>query len=308
MKAIDDQAMPTDLTLVALSCNPLPRELEQALLRHLQVLGIEIHSIAIPTSASLSAAPYFSERWIAHQAIPSEARHILRDIAADYDADLAFLKPEFKAQDIRVLAMDMDSTLINIECIDEIADFVGKKSAVAEITEATMRGEIADFKESLRRRVALLSGVSAQLLESVYRERLKPSLGAAQLLKGAHERNLYTLLVSGGFTFFSNKLREEFGFSQTQANTLEIIDGKLTGQVLGDIVDGAAKATYLDKACQELTCQKINTITMGDGSNDLLMMSGSGISIAYRAKPLVKEKADAAFDRVGLDAALMLIA
>jgi phosphoserine phosphatase len=300
--------MSTDLTLVALSCNPLPRELEQALQHHLQVLGIEIHSIDIPTSASQSTAPYFSERWVAHQAIPSEARHILREIAADHDADLAFLKPEFKAQDVRILAMDMDSTLINIECIDEIADFVGKKSAVAEITEATMRGEITDFKESLRRRVALLAGVSETVLESVYRERLKPNLGAAGLLKGARDRNLYTLLVSGGFTFFTNRLKDEFGFSQSQANTLEIIDGKLTGQVLGDIVDGAAKALFLDKACQKLGCQKLNAITMGDGSNDLLMMFGSGISIAYRAKPLVKEKADAAFDRVGLDASLMLIA
>jgi phosphoserine phosphatase len=203
--------------------------------------------------------------------------------------------------------MDMDSTLLNIECIDEIADFTGKKAAVSAITEATMRGEIKDFKESLRRRVALLAGVSADVLESVYKERLRPNPGAAELLTSAHQRGLYTLLVSGGFTFFTEKLQQELGFLQMQANTLEIIGGKLTGKVLGEIVDGAAKAAYLDGACTLMNCTKSSAITMGDGSNDLPMMHGSGISIAYRAKPIVKEKADAAFDRVGLDAALLLI-
>ena len=203
--------------------------------------------------------------------------------------------------------MDMDSTLINIECIDEIADFTGKKAAVAQITEATMRGEIKDFQESLRRRVALLEGISADTLEAVYRERLQPNPGAIELLAGANQRGLYTLLVSGGFTFFTEKLRQRLGFKQSQANTLEIIDGKLTGKVLGEIVDGLAKAAYLDQACSALGCTKANAITIGDGANDLIMMSGSGISIAYKAKPTVIEKADAAFDRVGLDAALLLI-
>lgn len=170
-----------------------------------------------------------------------------------------------------------------------------------------MRGEIKDFKESLRRRVALLEGVHADALESVYRERLRPNPGAIELLAGAHQRGLYTLLVSGGFTFFTEKLRQQLGFKQSQANTLEIIDGRLTGKVLGDIVDGAAKAAHLDDACRNLGCSKANAITMGDGANDLIMMNGSGISVAYQAKPIVKEKADAAFDHVGLDAALLLI-
>jgi len=218
-----------------------------------------------------------------------------------------FLNADLIPKDIQILAMDMDSTLINIECIDEIADFTGKKSAVAQITEATMRGEIKDFKESLRRRVALLEGIHADALESVYRERLQPNPGAVELLAGAQQRGLYTLLVSGGFTFFTEKLRERLGFKQTQANTLEIIDGKLTGRVLGDIVDGLAKSAHLDDACQRLGCTRANAITMGDGANDLIMMNGSGISVAYQAKPVVKEKADAAFDHVGLDAALLLI-
>lgn len=265
--------------------------------------GATLHSIG----GQVSNGNYFSERFESSAHIEITQREQLRSLAASFNADLCFLRSDYVVKDIRVLAMDMDSTLINIECIDEIADFTGKKSAVAEITEATMRGEIRDFKESLRRRVALLEGVHADALESVYSERLRPNPGAAELLAGANERGLYTLLVSGGFTFFTEKLRQQLGFKQTQANTLEIIDGKLTGKVLGDIVDGAAKAAYLDAACQNLGCTRANAITMGDGANDLIMMNGSGISVAYQAKPVVKEKADAAFDQVGLDAALLLI-
>jgi len=295
--------MSTHLTLVALANEPIDASLDQALIGHGKILGIEI----INEQVNAKQSTYFSQRWVSNRSLMPEARVALREIAASHNADLAFLTPGFKPQEVKVLAMDMDSTLINIECIDEIADFTGKKAAVSEITEATMRGEIKDFKESLRRRVALLEGVSADVLESVYRERLRPNPGASELLSSANNRGLYTLLVSGGFTFFTEKLRAEFGFKQTQANTLEIVNGKLTGKVLGEIVDGAAKAAYLDQACALMQCHKGNAITMGDGSNDLPMMHGSGISIAYRAKPIVKEKADAAFDRVGLDAALLLI-
>ena len=289
--------------LVAISRDPLPEKLIFSLKDQALQHGIVLHSIG----GQVSNGTYYSERFESSAHIEIAHREQLRALAASFNADLCFLKAELVPQDIRVLAMDMDSTLINIECIDEIADFTGKKSAVAEITEATMRGEIKDFQESLRRRVALLEGVHADALESVYRERLRPNPGAAELLTGAHERGIYTLLVSGGFTFFTEKLRQQLGFKQTQANTLEIIDGKLTGRVLGDIVDGAAKAAHLDAACARLGCTKANAITMGDGANDLIMMNGSGISVAYQAKPVVKEKADAAFDRVGLDAALLLI-
>ena len=295
--------MSDHLTLVALANAPIPAELNARLVGHAKVLGIDIaHDVK-----QLTHSKYFSARWTCSQALMPEARVAMREIAAAHHADLAFLSPGFESRKVKVLAMDMDSTLINIECIDEIADFTGKKAAVSEITEATMRGEIKDFKESLRRRVALLAGISADILESVYRERLHLNPGAAELLAGAHGRGLHTLLVSGGFTFFTEKLQEELGFKQAQANTLEIVDGKLTGKVLGEIVDGAAKTAYLDGACYHMNCHKNNAITIGDGSNDLLMMDGSGISIAYRAKPIVKEKADAAFDRVGLDAALLLI-
>ncbi|MCF8190931.1 MAG: phosphoserine phosphatase SerB [Polynucleobacter sp.] len=295
--------MSSHLTLVALANTAIPAELNIALIEHAKILGIVITKDGVEHTHS----KYFTARWTCSQALMPEARVAMRDIAAAHDTDLAFLSSGFKSNEVKVLAMDMDSTLINIECIDEIADFTGKKAAVSEITEATMRGEIKDFKESLRRRVALLAGVSADVLDSVYKERLRSNPGAAQLLAGANAQGLYTLLVSGGFTFFTQKLQEELGFKQTQANTLEIINGKLTGKVIGDIVDGAAKNAYLEQACTLMNCHKENSITMGDGSNDLPMMQGSGISIAYRAKPIVKEKADAAFDRVGLDAALLLI-
>ena len=291
------------LTLVALSREPISEKLVFELKDQASQYGISLHT----NGGQFSNGAYYSERWDSNQALDTTQREHLRSIAARFDSDLCFINAGLKTADIKVLAMDMDSTLINIECIDEIADFTGKKAAVAQITEATMRGEIKDFQESLRRRVALLEGVSADALEAVYRERLQPNPGAAELLTGAHQRGLYTLLVSGGFTFFTEKLRQQLGFKQAQANTLEIIDGKLTGKVLGDIVDGLAKAAHLDTACSSLGYTKANAITMGDGANDLIMMNGSGISVAYKAKPIVKEKADAAFDRVGLDAALLLI-
>ena len=291
-------------TLVALSRQPIAEKLVFELKNHTQQLGVSLHTLG----DSIFNGAYHCTRLESSHHLETLQREALRGLASKFSTDLCFLKADLISQNIQVLAMDMDSTLINIECIDEIADFTGKKSAVAEITEATMRGEIKDFKESLRRRVALLEGIPADTLETVYRERLRPNPGAAELLAGAHERGIYTLLVSGGFTFFTEKLREQFGLKQTQANTLEIIDGKLTGKVLGDIVDGLAKAAHLNEACNRLGCAKANAITMGDGANDLIMMNDSGISVAYRAKPVVKEKADAAFDHVGLDAALLLIA
>jgi len=289
-------------TLVAISKEPINPALDSALKDFSSKQGMEITN----THPNESSSHYFSERW----SVPflhEIHRTVLRNIAAEHGSDLAFLSPLFDPASIRVLAMDMDSTLINIECIDEIADFAGKKADVAKITEATMRGEIKDFKESLRKRVALLEGISVDVLTSVYQERLRPNPGATELLAAAHQRGLHTLLVSGGFTFFTDQLREQMGFTQTQSNTLEIVNNKLTGKVLGNIVDGAAKASYLEQACASLGVSKVQSIAMGDGANDLLMMDGVGLSVAYQAKPLVKEKADAAFDRVGLDATLLLL-
>ena len=234
-------------------------------------------------------------------------RNGLRQFCAVRSHDLAILPAQFSADALQVLAMDMDSTLINIECIDEIADFAGKKAAVAEITAATMRGEIVNFSESLSKRVALLAGVPQTALHSVYEQRLQLNPGAELLIAGAHERHMHTLLVSGGFTFFTGRIQERLHLSETHSIELEIVDGVLTGRVLGEIVDGTAKNHYVISACTTLGLTKKNALVMGDGANDLLMMADAGLSVAYRAKQVVKEKADIALDFVGLDAVLQLL-
>lgn len=234
-------------------------------------------------------------------------RNGLRQFCAERSHDLAILPAQFSADALQILAMDMDSTLINIECIDEIADFAGKKAAVAEITAATMRGEIVNFSESLSKRVALLAGVPQTALHSVYEQRLQLNPGAELLIAGAHERHMHTLLVSGGFTFFTGRIQERLHLSETYSNELEIVDGLLTGRVLGEIVDGTAKNHYVVSACTTLGLTKKNALVMGDGANDLLMMADAGLSVAYRAKQVVKEKADIALDFVGLDAVLQLL-
>jgi phosphoserine phosphatase len=201
----------------------------------------------------------------------------------------------------------MDSTLITIECIDEVAAFAGKGKEVAAITEAAMRGEIADFKESLRRRVALLAGLDAGVLQRVYDEKLRLSPGAEALLAGAKKAGLKTLLVSGGFTFFTDRLRERLGLDYARSNTLEIVDGKLTGEVSGpngEIVDAEGKAQALRDVCAELRCPTAQAIALGDGANDLKMLKLAGVSVAYRAKPIVQQQAGQALNYTALDGVL----
>jgi len=216
-------------------------------------------------------------------------------------------EPPLQLSSFKAIAFDMDSTLINIECIDEIADAVGKKAEVAAITEAAMRGEIADFKESLRRRVALLRGVPAGALQEVLDTRLKLNPGAEALVSAARGAGLHTLLVSGGFTFFADHVRERLGMHEAHANTLEIQDGVLTGRVLGDIVDGEAKRQHLLALCARLGCDPRQSIAVGDGANDLLMMGASGLSVAFHAKPKVREQAMVAIDEGGLERLLELL-
>ncbi len=214
---------------------------------------------------------------------------------------IARFAPPLKLSSFKAIAFDMDSTLINIECIDEIADAVGKKAEVAAITEAAMRGEITDFKDSLRRRVALLQGVPAQALQAVYDQRLKLNPGATELINAAKAAGLQTLLVSGGFTFFADRVRDRLGMYEAHANTLEIEGGLLTGRVLGDIVDGEAKKQHLLALCERLGCPASQAIAVGDGANDLIMMGVSGLSVAYHAKPKVREQAMVAINEGGLD-------
>ncbi|MFP4904784.1 phosphoserine phosphatase SerB [Paraburkholderia sp. BR14261] len=223
-----------------------------------------------------------------------------------HQLDYAFVDAGRTLADFGLLAMDMDSTLITIECIDEIADFCGLKAEVAAITEASMRGEIKDFNESLTRRVALLEGLDASALERVYEVRLKLSPGAEPMLAGAKAAGLKTLLVSGGFTFFTERLKARLGLDYTRANTLEIVDGKLTGRVTGEIVNADVKARTLVEACAEIGIDPRRAIAMGDGSNDLKMMGVTGLSVAFRAKPVVREAASVAFNVVGLDGLLRL--
>lgn len=208
--------------------------------------------------------------------------------------------------DFKLVAMDMDSTLITIECIDEIADMQGLKAQVSEITEAAMRGEL-EFQESLLRRVALLKGLDASALERVYEERLRLSPGAEQMLSAVQQSGLKTLLVSGGFTFFTDRIKKRLNLDFTHANQLEIIDGKLTGKVIGTIVDADEKKRTVERVCAELNISPSQAIVMGDGANDLKMMSISGLSVAFRAKPIVRQQANVALNFVGLDGALKFL-
>lgn len=229
--------------------------------------------------------------------------------AAAYEAglDYAFVKAGRKLSDFRLLAMDMDSTLITIECIDEIADMQGLKPQVAEITEAAMRGEI-EFSESLMRRVALLKGLDAAALQRVYDERLRLSPGAERMLDAVRQAGLKTLLVSGGFTFFTDRMKTRLGLDYAHSNVLEVNRGKLTGKVIGEIVDADEKKRTVERICTELNMSTEQCIVMGDGANDLKMMGIAGLSVAFRAKPVVRAQANIALNFVGLDGILPVLA
>ena len=216
-----------------------------------------------------------------------------------------------RLSDFKLIAFDMDSTLINIECIDEIADAAGRKAEVAAITEAAMRGEIADYKASLRQRVALLRGVGVVHMQQVLDERLRLNPGAAELVRACKAAGLKTLLVSGGFTFFTDAVQAMLGMDWTRSNVLEVQDGLLTGRLVeqawGDICDGEEKRRMLLHTCANMGIAPTQAIAMGDGANDLPMMSAAGLSVAYHAKPAVREKAMVAIDSGGLDRLLEVV-
>jgi phosphoserine phosphatase len=219
--------------------------------------------------------------------------------------------PPLRLSDFKLIAFDMDSTLINIECVDEIADAAGRKAEVAAITEAAMRGEITDYKESLRQRVALLKGVSVASMEQVYNERLKLNPGAAALVAACKTAGMKVLLVSGGFTFFTDRIRDLLHIDATRSNMLEAVDGVLTGRMVdqawGDICDGDEKRKMLLQTCAEMGITAQQAIAMGDGANDLPMMGVAGLSVAYHAKPAVREKAMVAINIGGLDRLLEVV-
>ena len=224
----------------------------------------------------------------------------------EHGIDAAFVRDEHVLDNIGLVVMDMDSTLISIECIDEIADMQGLKPQVAAITESAMRGEI-EFAESLRRRVALLEGLDESALQRVYTERLQLNPGAETLLGALQARGIKTLLVSGGFTFFTERLKQRVGLDYAHANVLEIVDGKLTGRVLGDVLDAQGKADWLNRIRTELELSSAQVVAIGDGANDLKMMAAAGIGIAYHAKPVVRAQATYAISHTGLNGALNLL-
>jgi phosphoserine phosphatase len=219
--------------------------------------------------------------------------------------DYAWVPEGRRFADLKLLAMDMDSTLITIECIDEIGAAVGKKPEISAITEQAMRGEI-DYPESLRKRVALLAGLSEDVLEDVYDDKLRLSPGAETLVSACKEQGIKLLLVSGGFTFFTARLQERLGLDETLSNVLEIDNGKLTGKVLGGIVDAEAKAAKFRQLARRLGAAREQTVAIGDGANDLKMMAEAGVSVAYRAKPVVREQATHGLDYTGLDGVIQL--
>jgi phosphoserine phosphatase len=220
------------------------------------------------------------------------------------------LTPPLHWQDYKLIAFDMDSTLINIECIDEIADAAGRKAEVAAITEAAMRGEITDYKDSLRRRVALLQGVSLQAMREVLTQRLALNPGAETLVRACQQAGLVTLLLSGGFTFFTDHVQSLLGIDHVRSNVLEVIDGHLSGRMVdqawGDICDGEEKRRMLLATCTAMGIAPHQAIAMGDGANDLPMMSVAGLAVAYHAKPKVRDAAHVAIDQGGLDRLLEL--
>lgn len=229
-----------------------------------------------------------------------------KNLAEELQLDVNLLPNDFDPSEVKLVISDMDSTLISIECVDEIADYIDVKPQVSAITEAAMRGEL-NFEESLTERVALLSGLDTSALQYVYNDRLKLNPGAEKWIKGLKAKKIKFALVSGGFTFFTEQLKKRLGLDYTRANVLEEAHGELTGKVVGGIIGAQAKADFLYELCEELNIKPHQVIAVGDGANDLLMMKEAGLSVAYHAKPAVQQQASTSLNYAGLDAILDFI-
>ncbi|MBX3616034.1 phosphoserine phosphatase SerB [Nitrosomonas sp.] len=268
---------------------------------NLIIQGLEINNSDLRALAKLSQAEGIER--ITGQAFRLIKASFSEDISAhcaQAELDFAYVSPEVKLSDFKLVAMDMDSTLLAIESIDEIADMLNIKAQVSEITQQTMQGKM-NFEESLVRRTALLQGLHQDALQRVYDERVKLSPGAEIMLQKAKRAGLKTMVISGGFTFFTERIKAKLGLDFSAANVLDIQDNKLTGKVQGEIIGRQGKAQVLRQVCEALALKREQVITIGDGANDMDMMSESGVSIAYRAKPIVQQHATYSINYVGLD-------
>lgn len=273
---------------------------------NLVVQGDDVDGVALKSVARLTSASRIEQIHPgAFRLVDARPAEDLATLCENACLDWTWVQAGRRLSDFKLFVTDMDSTLINIECIDEVADLQGLKAEVAEITEAAMRGEI-DFTQSLLRRVALLKGLSERALEQVYEERLALNPGAERLLRHLARNGIYTVLVSGGFTYFTDRLKQRLGFDEAYANELEVVDGKLTGRVRGPIVDGAAKAAHLCRVRDARGFAAEQVIAAGDGANDVPMLNAAGFGVAYRAKPVLRAAADCRLDHVGLDGILAL--
>ena len=275
---------------------------------NLIIQGGEIESRDLRQLAKLAGASRIEQ--ITHEAFRlCEAQ--TRDGVAEYcekaKLDFAFVPENLKLTDFGLLAMDMDSTLIAIECVDELADLRGIKAEVSQITASSVRGEI-EFVDSVRRRVALLSGLNESALQKVYDERLQLSPGADRMLTRLKAAGVKTLLITSGFTFFVERLKKRLNLDYTCSNTLEIVNGKLSGKLAGKIIDADAKAVKVEEIRKQLGLKKEQVIALGDGANDLKMMAQAGVSIAYHAQPIVRRQTTYAINHVGLDGVTNLFA
>lgn len=273
---------------------------------NLIIQGLEIENRDLRELAKLAGANDIER--ITGQAFRlknANRRDQVPEYCADAGLDFAFVEQTARLGDFGLVAMDMDSTLLAIESIDEIADMHGVKPQVSEITQRTMRGEIV-FAESLRQRTALLRDLDEDALQRVYDERVRLSPGAEKMLLRMKSAGIRTMVISGGFTFFTDRIKAKLDLDYSAANTLDVADGKLTGKVLGEIIGAHGKAEVLKKVRDELGLKREQVIAIGDGANDLKMMEEAGVSIAYRAKPIVQENATYAINHVGLDGVLNL--
>ena len=274
----------------------------------LVILGEDVDNLALKSIAKLTASRAIEQITPrSFRLVGAQPHDMLSARCAEAALDFAWVPEGRRLADFGLFVTDMDSTLINIECIDEIADMQGLKPQVAEITEAAMRGEI-DFRESLTRRVALLAGLREDALGEVYEQRLQLNPGAERLMQGLKRAGLRTMLVSGGFTYFTERLQQRLRFDHAYSNLLEVSDGKLTGRVIGDIVDGEAKAAHLVRVRDALGLQPQQVIAAGDGANDMPMLRAAGFGVAYRAKPVLRAAVHCCPDHRGLDGILDLFA